>query len=56
MRSLIEIPEDVDGSVLESCFMSLAKVIQCGWVLNREINLSEQMWIEGGTNLSICHR
>ena len=39
MRSLMEIPEDVNGSVPESCFMSLAKVMQCDWVLNREFNL-----------------
>ena len=31
----MEIPEGVDVSIPESCFVSLAKVMQCEWVLNK---------------------
>ena len=38
MRSLMEIPEGVDVRVPESCFVSLAKVMQCEWFLDKQIN------------------
>ena len=38
MSSLMEMPEGVDERVPESCFMSLAMVMQCEWVLDKQIN------------------